>query len=343
MSGILILTALLVSCKKEKLPTQTSGVAASDTECKDIVFSNGETFDLTVVTGTQYTAPCFNPLNDNEFLYIRINPPGSNPSRELVKYNLQTNVETVLCNTNDLGGLLLVTQPSWGTQNWIVFSVGTGGSGVGFIIRPDGTQLTQFLPSTTHVYKPRFNGSGTKIIGAAVTINNVPYSSKAIHDINGNIVDTFIYAHNNVGWDVPNSLDGNFESSVFTYINHGTTPKEQGIGYILDDTLIEPIYTFQDDGLVDILGLDRFQDRIYYLKSQDGLYVVMENTQTNLLVREMCDTRRIQSMSISKNSGMILIEEVKRTKLDEEGSVDAQSNILLLNPVTGEVTSVLME
>ena len=88
------------------------------------------------------------------------------------------------------------------------------------------------------------------------------------------------------------------------------------------DFSISPLNSFNDFGLIELAGFDKFQNNIYYLVSLHGLYSFNENSQTNTVVQEICDTRHIRSFSISKVTGNILIEEVKRTKVDEFGGVD---------------------
>src|SRR5690606_8529565 len=81
--------------------------------------------------GPQYVMPCFSPINNDEFVYIR---KIGGVNTELVKYSISTKQEMVLCNS-----LVIFEQPQWGKSGWITFSSGKKV----WKVYQDGSQLTQ--------------------------------------------------------------------------------------------------------------------------------------------------------------------------------------------------------
>src|SRR5690606_14862470 len=122
------------------------------------------------------TAPCFSPFTDDEFIYIR---KGGAQTTELVKYTISTQTEQILCTSLETSGFPSMNL-DWGSQNKIIFDVGSGNSGIGYIINDNGSELQQFLPSNVNFISPKFNGNGDQIFatgggfsGASVLLHPV--------------------------------------------------------------------------------------------------------------------------------------------------------------------------
>lgn len=344
LSSSILIIGILYSCKKDKVPepgNPDSGTTPPVEECTDIVFSGGEIFDNWINTGTQYSVPVFSPFSDDEFVYVKWE---SGSERQLIKRNITTGTETILCTTGDVNGYYIGGQADWGSSHWIVFNVGTGGSGVGYIIKDDGTSLTQLLSSNVNFISPKFNGTGSQILAWGTGIENTTFPSLPIYDLSGNVADTFIFGNNqSFYWGAHGMFSGEFEDGLFAFSNHNVSPIQQGFCYKTSDTTIQQITSIDGFGDFQLFGVGKFQNKIYYIVPNHGLYEFDEVTQTTSLIQEICDTRKLMSMSVSPNTGNILIEEVKRTKVDEFGGVDEQHNIYLLNPNTKEKTAILVE
>lgn len=122
--------------------------------------------------------------------------------------------------------------PDWGKQGKIIFNVGTGSSGIGYIINDNGTGLHQFLPSNIGFDNPKFNGNGTRIIAGGKTLSN---SHGPIYDLLGNIVDSlpFRLQSGRYGVGGPGYFDGDFINGLLSYADFSKTPTEYGLCYIV--------------------------------------------------------------------------------------------------------------
>src|SRR5690554_4895318 len=194
---------LFASCEKDKIPNYT--VNNNETvPCES--FNWGEQIiSLDQYYGdTLYEEPCFNPFTDDELIYVR-KISGSSP--ELVKHTISTGEDQVLCTSYETGGLPLGS-PDWGKQGKVIFNVGTGSSGIGYIINDDGSGLQQFLPSNVNFSKPKFNGYGNKIIAGGNTLSDY-YGP--IYNLVADIVDSipFRLQSNKYGVGAPNWFDAN--------------------------------------------------------------------------------------------------------------------------------------
>lgn len=338
--SVLLLGVIATSCKKDKVlePDPGSGTPDGQFECTDIVFTGTDIIDGYVNTGDQYTAPVFSPFSDDEFLYIKLIPPFE---KQLIRYTISTNTEQVLCTTSDVGGLILGSRPDWGNQHWVVFSVGTGASSKCFKIYDDGSGLEQITPNGVDCNLPRLNSSGDRFIvmGSEVTNGN-PY--RPIYDLSGFIVDSILYDHGGIYSGKPYHFQGSIHDGIYAYSNQTINPNSRGVGIIESNGSLTSLFSVDSYGDI-ISEVCQYQNMIYFLMDRKGLYSFDTTTSQIELIREICDTRHIRNMSISQLSGNLLIEEVKRVKVDENGGVDEQSDILLLNPVTGEAKSILVE
>lgn len=339
LSSSLCLGLLLFACKKEKVSNHTCNneVNTSGDTCEDFTFSGVGVIQEEVYTDTQYTQPCFSPFTDDEFVYVRRVAGVSTP--EIVKYNISTKSEQVLCTTDDTGGFPLGS-PDWGAQGKIIFNVGTGNSGIGYIINDDGSGLQQFLPSNMNFARPKFDQNGNEIfaIGYVLDSNHWP-----IYDLSSNIVDSIPYYYGNIGVGGRSFFDGEIKEGLFSYSDLTQSPAERGLGYIESDTIFSPVLSTNNPSGYGVTDIGKYQDLIYYVTFGLGFYQYNETTGATTLMQEMCDSRKIIHISVSQISGNILIEEMTNTKLSESGGVDIQSNIFLLNPYTMEKTPILVE
>ncbi|MCO5267267.1 MAG: hypothetical protein M9897_00025 [Brumimicrobium sp.] len=336
-SSLCLVLILFASCKKDKIPSITDNNGNNETTpCEDFNWGEGNITLDEYYGDTTYSQPCFSPFSDDEFVYIR---GGVASSEELVKHIISTGENIVLCNANETIGLG-ISLPDWGKQGKIVFNVGTGSSGVGYIINDNGTGLHQFLPSNIHFYEPKFNGAGTKILATGPAYNN----QRPIYNLDADIVDSIPYYFNSsVGVGSPAFFGGEFIEGLFSFADLTQTPVNRGIGYIISNTTFNPIISVNNPDGYALTDVDKYQNYIYYVIYGLGFYQYNELTGTTKLLQEMCQTRKILNISVSQISGNILIEEIHNSKLSESGGVLIQPNIYLLNPNTMEKTPILVK
>jgi hypothetical protein len=341
LSSSLCLVLILFACRKDKVPNLSCGneVNTDSVTCVDFTYSEPAIIENMTRTDTQYIEPCFSPFTDDEFVYVRRVAGVSAP--EIVKYTISSKSEQVLCTSDDTGGFPLGS-PDWGKQSKIIFNVGTGSSGIGYIINDNGSGLQQFLPSNVNFSNPKFNGYGNEIIGGGTVLSDY-YGP--IYNLSADIVDSipFRLQSNKYGVGAPNWFDGDFIDGLFSYIDFSQSPTEKGLCYIESDTIVNPIISTNTPEGYRVTDIDKYQNLIYYVMYGLGFYQYNETTGVTTLLQEMCDSRKIIKISVSQISGDILIEEENNTKLSESGGVDIQSNIYLLNPYTMEKTPILVE
>lgn len=334
---------LFASCKKDKIPNITDNNNGTETvPCESFNWQDPAITLNSVYGDTIFLEPCFSPFTDDEFVYVRRISGGLH---ELVKYKISTEEEQILCNINETGGVG-ISQPDWGKQGRIIFSVGTGSSGIGYIINNDGTGLNQFLPPDVNFIKPKFNGNGTQIHAIGAGIPNTTVAMFPIYNLEGNIVDSLRFMGYNdgtIGIGGQSFFDGEIKEGLFGYRDNSKTPEELGLGFITSDSTFQPVTTTNTPEGYQLTDIDKYQNYIYYVLYGKGFYQYNELTGTTKLLQEMCDTRKILNISVSQITGNILIEEHHNSKLSEFGGVLIQPNIYLLNPNTMEKTPILVK
>lgn len=343
LSSSLCLILILFACKKDKVSNPFTGTNNNTITCEEFTFAQSSITLATTHTDTQYMEPCFSPFTDDEFIYVR-KVIGTSPP-EIVKYTISSKTEEVLCTSNDTGGYPLGS-PDWGKQGKIIFNVGTGSSGIGYIMDDNGNNLIQFLPSNTNFVRPKFNGNGNEIHALGTKIPNTAVEMFPIYGLNGGIVDSLVfmgYNNSTIGIGGQSYFNGSIMNGLFGYRDFSKSPNETGLGYIISDSTFKPILSVNNpDGYL-VTDIDKYQNLIYYAIYGLGFYQYNETTGVKTLLQEMCNSKKILNISVSQISGNILIEEEKITKLNESGGLDVQSNIYLLNPYTMEKTPILVE
>ena len=132
---ILVLTA--GACHKDKPDAVVLPSQSSSSNCKNLVFTSPFNLATDYTPGDQYKWPCFNPNNQDEFVYVKRNFDTSPGIVQLIKHTISSGIEQVLLEN----GAYISGQPQWGKQGWILFSIGTQPPQVIWKIREDGTGL----------------------------------------------------------------------------------------------------------------------------------------------------------------------------------------------------------
>ncbi|MCO5269061.1 MAG: hypothetical protein M9897_09225 [Brumimicrobium sp.] len=337
LSSSLCLVLILLACKKDKTPSYPI-LNNNETPCESFNWGQEIITQDEYYGDTSYFEPCFSPYTDDEFIYVR---RISGKPLELVKHTISTKNDEVLCTSSDTGGLPLGS-PDWGKQGKIIFNVGTGSSGIGYMINDDGSGLHQFLPSNVSFTEPKFNGQGDKIVAGGKTLSS---THSPIYNLFGEVVDSFAFRiqSNKYGVGGPLWTNGEFIDGLLSYIDFSKSPFEKGLCYLQSDTIVNSILITNNPNGYAVTDVDKHQNLIYYVIYGLGFYQYNETTGSTKLLQEMCDTRKILHISVSQFSGNILIEEMHNSKLSEAGGVLIQPNIYLLNPYTMQKTPILVK
>lgn len=323
----ILCTAMISGCKKDT-PKGSGNTPAL--ECKDYVFEE-ETIigPFYNTSGIQYTKPFFNPNNADEFVYIK----AEQNSRILVKHVVSTGQETVLCNSH-----IITSQPQWGKQGWIIFSV--LGNTI-WKIHEDGTGLAQISPSGEENYSPKFNANGDVFICSGSIISNRIIIRNLLFDT----VDSLKFNYDNffLGNPCGNPID--FKNAYYRYSNHNSPTFENGFCKITNNESLEVLNIIDtpiEGG--QLHATCKNDQHIYYVQFWNGLYRLDINTKQTEKIMDNCRSRYINTLSMSPDGNFLLYERVRGEQTTPGGTnIDEQSEIFMYNVMTGTETRILWE
>jgi len=325
---LLLLIAILTvwGCHKDSpKPAPVTGTPGIEEDCYDYVYTGGEVIEATTNTGAQYLYPFFNPLNGDEFVYLK-----TNGGYELIKHTISTAQETVLCSS-----LYIVSQPQWGAQGWIIFS--TLDQTI-WKIRDDGTQLTQITANGLEYHSPVFNSNGTKFIHFGTCFP--PYLG--VFNLDGIIVDSLKFQNAGISFGRFGSFDENFENGYSLYANDLQT-YVFGFCKLTANESVEILNSFSFlDG--EPTAACKNSQYIYYVQQMNGLFRLNIATHQVDKLMDNCQSKYIRSLSMSPDGQRLLFERVRgHQTVPGGGMIDEQSEIFLYDVNTGLETKVLWE
>ena len=292
-----------------------------------------------IETGEQFSSPCFNPNNSNEFIYLK-EEEGKLP--ELIKRDINTGSEMVLCSSVDI-----ISAPQFGTNGWIVF---TGVDKKIWRIDSDGNGLQQISFETSDIL-PHFYGDNV------CYFRNRQYSNAELNqnpnlyyeyimmliDINGTKLDSF-----QISSLVPDNYYqlwhiADFYSNTVFFENFIPGQNQLGI-YSLDlesEVFTEINTTYFSSGLVVLNDLEYSSDKsIYFSTHQGNLEKVDVNTGIVQTYKIGCDTHYYNTISLSAEEDMLLVEKTVSTIL-ESGAINQQHEIWIIDLTTDTETKLL--
>ncbi|MBI3133653.1 MAG: hypothetical protein HYZ14_03160 [Bacteroidetes bacterium] len=328
----IVITVAVLGCRKDTpvpvIPNPPDG--CTEDWCHDFPPEPGFGYVFTS-SGTQYLSPCFNPNNNDEFVFLRT---GVSANAELVKYTISTKEESVLCNS-----VPIATAPKWGKQGWIVFSTTNWKV---WKIKDDGTQLTQLTFDVNDQF-PMFNFEGDRVIYARMK-NYTNFELEAnpdlyneykmmVIDLNGNFVDSVMAPH-----VVPGNYYQNWttaavdENNQFFFVGEfeGIYSGIYRVSSDLDNVTSSPVvslYSSSPIGLVtDIVYAN---GNVYYTRFREALYKGSTSDGSRSKIKIGCRTRYYHHLSISNDGSKLLVQKVISTPLDEV-NIDVQNEVWLL-------------
>lgn len=320
----------MVGCRKDPTiidqlsPNQESG--CEETLCNDFPIQGGISFGYQYqLEGPQYRAPFYNPNNSDEFIYLRTGVSGT----ELVKYTISTKDETVLCNTANIS-----TQPQWGSQGWIVFTV--IGNRI-WKIYEDGAGLQQITDFES--FRPRFSLSGDRFIcmgsHPAITLGYRP-----ILDLNGNLIDSIYMEYDNCFTGYPYwPLNESFSESYQFYSDHNSPGNKRiGVCKLTEDPEYTELNSFIYNRTINDLTAN--YKTVFYSEHWGPLWKVNLSTLETTAFKMGCQTRYYNHICISSDGKSILVEKIINLPLDEY-HIDEKHEIWLLDVNNCDATRIL--
>lgn len=311
----LILYGILIifSCKPSEIPD-------NEGDCIEIVSDSPFGFYIQKYPPYIFLAPCFNPNNGNEFIYIRQNITTS--ERELYKFDI-INDTSLLIKGNVTG------YPKWGKKDWILIELNDQNI---WKIKSNGDSLT--LLSSEGIYSDDavWNQSGTKFIFRLHYGDSV---NSVICNLDGSIetqTSDIIY-------------EGGVWASSSDKILYATSLAEDyGIAWM--DTNLTESHKFKlmasKNGWDILMGMAWMADNENVLWST-GSTVSITNIysgSTSELLKN-CDSKKYQFPSVSPDGTKILFEKEFTTEVSEV-ELFIEYKIVIIN-VDGSQETILLE
>jgi len=317
------LVALLVflchSCKDDENCTP-------DTPCENFPSIDGPSIEGPIIQKVnQRKAPCFNPRNSNEFIYLKI----EHDVQALVKSNLETAEETILIeNVNIIG------QPDWNTFNAIIYSA----NDQQVYLLDDWSLSPKRLTNYFWNNNPKFFQD--TLILFSVGSESVPGASglKMIN-FNGDRIDSTSAAKYGTVFGLMSTAD----SLIY---GEFSIDGKYGI-YSLDFPTKAASIKYGEifDGLNQITGVcvDKKNKNIYYSTYRTGVFRIDNVSNSRIQIKSACDTHSYRHLSVSPDGTRLLAERVDGTNFNQEnGGWTEESKIVIMN-IDGSDERVLFE
>lgn len=256
-----------------------------------------------------FSAPCFNPENSNEFIYVEYEPYEEVYNKKLWKFNLLTKEKTFIADN-------VWCNPKYGLHEWIFFN-------------RFNEQIWK-VKSNGDSLQPLFTQELNYDVEACVSDERIVFRRiiesdyfAMFSDYDGNILYKIV---DNVYSDGSWSSDGNKLLSTYSFTNTAR-------GIAVYNTLYNLLYKFNhgeyesnDDA---IHGMDWYVDSENFVWcKRDGVYRVNINSGLQELLIEGCSASEYGYPSFSPNNSTILLEHYSLKHL-EGNAYFKESNIVI--------------
>ncbi len=243
----------------------------------------------------EYYEGCFNPLNNNQIAFVRVDKITLPFKLELCTFDFCTGELKVL--TDKCRGL-----PSWGAKNRIAF---WGPGSQIWMIKPDGDSLTQLTNNgLKHTYS-KWNPEGNLLMYWEGNPN--PYLNTVISNLEGERIDTV----ENIG------------SSVFDWDgkSYYKITGKNGIGYDLviekyqlsnlDYLLIDTFLSNETTlNIPNIISVDPNQQLVYWTSTKE--LAVTDQNRKRRTISKMPNDNWYYHLDVSGDGTTIIVERIDR-------------------------------
>lgn len=299
---LLIFSLILCECKK---------TCTNCDKCTDFSTNN----PVLNFSSNQSSGPCFNPLNANEFVYVK----KENGIISLVKYDLVSKSETIIKKN-----IAVVDQPKWGINGLMVFSSIDLHL---YLIKNNGDSLRRITNYGQNT-DPSFLLSDRIFYGVGAATSPGIAGNKII-DYNGKMIDSIRAI--DIGGTL-GSNDINFFGEIATWKKESNNMFS--VGYFTKIPIdYKELLIFDYKKYMSITcffwhpnGIDLF------FSSPLGIYKINKSTKKVTQLRNACATRSYVNISISNDGQKILAERADAVNFNEvNNSWDVFTGIYLMN------------
>lgn len=310
---ILIVCLFCLGCKPDLLDP--------DRECKDLTVGR---VDAEYITPAYYfKAPCFNPNNSSEFVYLK-EEARTYDGDELWKYNLETGEKIKLA-----ANAITFSWPRWSTTDWILY-VGTDYQL--WKVKANGDSLAQLNYYEGGYRHADWNHDGTKIvIGTLKGKEGFPASYKIDKDgfFESKLHERWSYLH--ASW----SPNGKFIAVDDTSIWNARIAI-----FDKDSTQLKSVVMPETDG-EHAPSFSWFPDskRIAICSRHEGIFIFDFISETFTLIKSGCGSsfsRLYINPSVSSNGNKILLTRYDQRSIGRKKIEEAYTIVMMNTDGTGE-------
>ena len=287
MKNIIFFTLFILffACKKDECKNDNETLVC--TPCEEV--SSISDFEE---VKKQERSPCFNPNNMNEFVYVN---KLDDRNFQLVKYDIVSKQSLTLYKGT------VLTKPSWGKNNIIVF---TDSLFQLRIVKPDASLNKRLTNGNAFLY-PIWKNDSTIIAEYSKDLNKP------------NLYCEYYLNKNKYYLDTLNGYDSGYRNSDYNRKGQYIFMKysSDSIFYLRETTSIRKILIKNSKifGTVySVVGVcwHPTEEVIYYTVYNDGLYKLDVNTLKATRIRNGCSTRTYGNLSISADGKKIIVERI---------------------------------
>lgn len=251
--------------------------------------------------------PYFNPNDANEIIYRYTDE--TNPTFDLIKYNLTTRQKEVLYQGS------FSNRPRWGKNGWILLNVKDNLDYNIYKIKDNGTELTN-LTISGNCFNPEWSISNNTFIYELGLTSPTEF---IISNQNGIIIDTTLVGVGSVGsWQhdtlvVNGTFKGLFAGNPYS-------------GFY-DYDLISDV----EDNAQSSNGAEWLDDENVFWCHTTGIYTTNISAKETKVIRETCNAHCYQHPTYAPSINKIVLEKLERIK-DTETSGRAIITLVMMNP-----------
>lgn len=315
---IIILIGLIsFACKKETsepLTHQQGSNLSETTDCPPYELPNDSLGVMLGWSSYRKMMPCFNPSNNNEFLYIdRL--PGS-PFSDMCIYNLATGESNCI-----LSGQTYLYQPRWHENDWILFR---GNGDNVYRIKSNGDSLIQ-ITTSSKFQRPVWRPDGQ----AWISNNVVEYTGNIeVYDLSGEIIDVILGEVFHFGdWSADNRIvthrPNNFDPHQIAW-----TEVENVSWQLLNFDTASPQQSMRD------LHWVPMSDEVMFSQYYEDISRINVNTGVKVRVTNRCPGTYYDYFSINNTCSKIIAQRVWPEEIYSDGWFNVvinRSEIVLMN------------
>jgi len=308
---------LFISCSKTNKLEETSCMPIEAYKPIPPYNLRGMGYKYVPLLNINCTYPCLNPLNENEFAYIR----QLNSNIELCVYNRssKSNISILQLKNKKYEGIP-ASYVRWSKKNWLLFEDLYNNI---FKIKPNGDSLTQLTFSRSD-FNPEWNNKGTLFCTEHLTFDKKYIT--IIRDEKGDALDTIQY--------------GNIQtiSGIPSWNNDRYIFGSNYDGFLLIDYMFKNVIqiptNIKDAGEPYWIN----ENEIIYSNHIEGIYTFNIKNYTTKKLRQISNANQYSFISLLPNNNFLCERNYFELIDSINGIIAYKTTICIINPCDTVIT-----